>query len=53
MIGWSTEEFRDATIRDLCDALEGWREMNGVKPAAGAGSPFSRERLDQLKKQYG
>jgi hypothetical protein len=43
-------QFRQATPRDLMDALRGWREANGVKPQ---GSGMTRKRMDELKAQYG
>jgi len=43
-------QFRQATPRDLMDALAGWREANGVKPK---GQGMTRERLEELKAKYG
>lgn len=50
MIGWGPAEFRAATIRDLADAIEGYREKNGLKKVK---NPMTRGRLDELKRLYG
>jgi hypothetical protein len=51
VLGWGPAEFRQATIRDLFDAIEGWREAHGTggKPV----SHMTRQRVDELKALYG
>jgi len=43
-------QFRQATPRDLMDALAGWREANGSGKAAI--KPPTRAELEDLKARY-
>lgn len=46
MLGWPPGSFRRATLRDLHDALAGWREKNGQSPA------LTRRELRELFEAY-
>ena len=54
VLGWSAAEFADATMRDLSDGLDGWKEANGSGDAKETGTGnMTRTRMEELKAQYG
>jgi len=40
-------------MRDLSDGLDGWKEANGSGDAKETGNIMTRDRLEELKAQYG
>ncbi|MBN8994346.1 MAG: phage tail assembly chaperone [Rhizobiales bacterium] len=48
LLGWGPAEFREATMRDLFDGLNGWMEANGAQPPEGV----SADELDALMARY-